>query len=445
MSGPQPLKKIVAFAHSGLSNLGDEATMAAFIENVRRRHPSAEILAFTMNPAETQQRHRIPAYPVRRQHNPGRGTGPAADSPSAAAPARRASQWVKRLPVVGTVLRGLRAAARSLASCAAEMVFLVKSSRRLKGTDLFVVVGGGQLTDYFGGPWGFPLTILKWCLLARARGAELAFLGAGAGPLNTRPGKLLVRWALSLASYRSFRDESSRRLVESLGVSGENHVSPDLAHGLRPPPAAGANGAGVVGINPLPYYDSRYWAEENAGVYQRHVQTLASVAARLIEAGQKVVLFPTQLRADPLVIKDVEALVRERLPGLHSDALTCPPVSSIDDLFAVIAKTDIVVASRFHGVVLSLLLGRLVIGLSYNPKTDDLMTDVGLGEFVMDIGRVEVPWLVSRIERLRGDPERYRQQIEAKRSSYLVILENQYGSLLGGFSRPEPCLAPQTV
>ncbi len=296
MTDRPPVKKFAVFAHIGKGNLGDEATMAAVIQNVRLRHPGAEIRAFTLNPVDTQERHKIPAFPIRRPSDAHSAVGGQAQGTAdgagtvPAGPAGRIKQGIKKVPVLGTLLRGLWNAARTIPACIAELAFLMKSSQRLKGTDLFIVAGGGQLGDYFGGTWGFPFTILKWSLMAKARGAKPVFLSVGAGPINTFLGKLFFRWSLSLANYRSFRDESSRRLIASLGVSGENHVFPDLVHGLQPPRTVrdGRHGAGVVGINPLPFHDSRYWAEDSPDVYQRYVQTLASFAVWLVKAGHKV-------------------------------------------------------------------------------------------------------------------------------------------------------------
>jgi polysaccharide pyruvyl transferase WcaK-like protein len=328
----------------------------------------------------------------------------------------------------------------------AAPAFLLESKRRLQGTDLFIVAGGGQLGDYFGRAWGYPFTILKWSLLAKACGAKLAFLSVGAGPINTFLGKRFFRWALTLADYRSFRDQGSRSLIESLGVSGDNHVFPDLVHGLQPAGEVeiGA-GVGVIGINPLPFHDSRYWAEDAPGVYERYVQKLATFAVWLIRSGHKVILFPTQLRADPPVIKDVKALVQESLPAARGDSLTCPAVSTFDELLTVIAQTDLVVASRFHGIVLSFMVGRPVIGLSYNQKTDELMTDMGLAEFVADIDQFEVAWLVERFERIGIEAASARARIESRRAAYRLALETQYQLLLGETVRAQPRLALQTA
>jgi polysaccharide pyruvyl transferase WcaK-like protein len=453
MTGYPLTKKVAIFAHSGKGNLGDEATMTAVLRNVRLRHPGADVWAFTLDPADTQARHEVSAFPIRRPRAPSRamvgppqapGDGARAD---AVAPAGRIKRWIRRIPVLGSALRGLWRAVETIPAVPAELAFLAKSSRRLKGVDLFIVAGGGQLGDYFGGAWGFPYTIFKWSLMARARGAKLAFLSVGAGPIGSPLSKLFFRWSLSMASYRSFRDESSRTLIESLGVSRENHVFPDLVHGLEPSgPGSGRRGSGcVVGINPLPFHDSRYWAEDVPDVYERYVHTLASFAVRVIEAGHNVLLFPTQVVADPPVIKHLESLIRDRLPAPRGSSLLCPHVSSFDELLAAIDETDIVVASRFHGIIISLLMSKPVIGLAYNQKTDDLLADLGLGDYVADIGSFEVAWLISQLDRLLAGGEDVRRRFESRRSDYRSALEDQYRTLLGNATEPSFAPVPLTA
>jgi polysaccharide pyruvyl transferase WcaK-like protein len=131
------------------------------------------------------------------------------------------------------------------------------------------------------------------------------------------------------------------------------------------------------------------------------------------------------------VIRDVEVVTKGRLPALSGDSLTCPAVVSFDDLLAVIARTDIVVASRFHGIILSFLMNRPTIGLSYYRKMDELMTDMDQSEFVADISRFDVSWLVSRFERLRANATTSTRRIELRRADYHSALESQYTLLLG--------------
>jgi polysaccharide pyruvyl transferase WcaK-like protein len=441
------VNKVAVFGHVGKGNLGDEATLAAALQNVRLRHPGVEIVAFTLNPADTAVRHGVVAFPIRRvvDNHPVDPTQSQAAAPPA--PSGGVKHWVKKIPVVRTVLRGLLRTARAVPAALQGLAFLAQSRQRLKGTDLFIVAGGGQLGDYFGGAWGFPLTILTWTLLARSRGARVAFLSTGAGPFTTRLGKRFLRWALNRADYRSFRDDGSRALTEALGLAGESQVFPDLVHGLHVPALARPRHGGqrVVGINPLPFHDARYWAEDSPNIYQEYIEKLAAFAARVIEAGHRVLLFPTQVVADPPVIRDVEALVRRRLPALADGALECPVVAGFDDLFTALECTDIVVASRFHGIVFSFLAGRPVIGLSYNPKTDELMAGMGQAEFVADIARFEVAWLVDRFERLRACSAVAVCDIEQRAAANRAALECQYDLLLNAAPRPEPRLAAQTA
>jgi len=162
--------KVAIFGHFGRGNLGDEATLAAVLLNVRRRQPDSEICAFTMNPADTESRHKIQAFPIRRLVQPDRpvesyledSLGNQASECRRTGIAARLKQWLMAIPVLGMILRGLRNSVYYVCVVAAEMAFLLRSSKRLRGFDLFIVAGGGQLEDYFEGIWGYPFTILKW-------------------------------------------------------------------------------------------------------------------------------------------------------------------------------------------------------------------------------------------------------------------------------------------
>src|SRR6516162_5950310 len=60
-------RRIGLLNHVGGGNLGDEATLEAVAGNIRRRWPNAEIVAFSMNPDDTEARHGIVSYPIRRK------------------------------------------------------------------------------------------------------------------------------------------------------------------------------------------------------------------------------------------------------------------------------------------------------------------------------------------------------------------------------------------
>src|SRR5207247_11214974 len=124
----------------------------------------------------TRRRHRRPpAAPRPRVAGPpsGEELAPA----SAWARHRAQPRSIPRLPVL---VRAARHVGRAALAVPLELAFLARSYRNLPGTVLLLVAGSQQLNDYWGGPWGFPFTLFKWSLLARATGTKVAVLSPGA-------------------------------------------------------------------------------------------------------------------------------------------------------------------------------------------------------------------------------------------------------------------------
>ncbi len=69
--------------HMGGGNLGDDTTQTAVIDAIKCRWPDAAICGFSMNPTDTEARHAIRAYPIRRKtwDNPDRSLDQASGAP----------------------------------------------------------------------------------------------------------------------------------------------------------------------------------------------------------------------------------------------------------------------------------------------------------------------------------------------------------------------------
>ena len=420
---------IGVLAHAGTRNLGDEALVAAVLQGIRRRYPDAEIRAFTGDPDDTRARHGVAAFPIRRRRPPPPETAAGGHGGSAAASLlARARAVAKAVRPLRRVALGARRGLAATRSVLAEPAFLLRSYRRLRGVRLLLVAGSQQLNDAYGGPWGFPYTLWKWSALAKIAGAKVAFLSVGAGPIRAPLSRLFVRRALALASYRSHRDALSAELVRSLGVRGAGRVVPDLAYGLQaaPAPAAARPEAPrrVVGVNPVPFFDARYWPEPDAEKYGRYVAALAGFADWLVERGYRVLFFPTQLRADPPVIADIRAAMRAG--GEPGCVLPSPTIGSLGDLMGAIAQTDLVVANRYHGILLGLVLERPVLGLAYHGKSVELMTRIGQGEYVLDAGRCSTDALIERFTALAAGAEAARAAIRERIGGLRTAVLAQY-------------------
>ncbi len=431
---------IAILGHVGNGNLGDEAIITAVVQNLRSRCPGAELYAFTANPRDTAQRHGVTAFPLRRHARPQGATAlperPSGEDASCnggqPAALRRSPGLLRSLPGVSPLLSQLRRSARLLPDVLRELGFLLSCRRRLRYVDLLIVAGSGQLFDGFGGSWAFPYTLFKWSVLARASRAKLAFLSVGAGPIDARLSRFFIRRALGLAHYHSYRDKSSQALIESLGVAGLNPVVPDLAFSLRLPTLSVPVPPGsrpVVGINPMAYAAPHYWPTPDADAYATYVQKLTAFALWLVRRGYTLRFFPTQIRADAPVVDDIATRVTATDPSA-AQYLIREPVATLEHLFSQIAASDMVIATRYHGILLSCLLGKPVLALSYHRKSTDLMASLGQSAYVLDVTRFDVTSLIESFTRLEGAQNSIRDQLDEKLPVHRATVARQYEAVL---------------
>ena len=114
-----------------------------------------------------------------------------------------------------------------------EIYRWLKGLNTLWGTDVLIVPGTGILNDAFGlGGWG-PYDLFRWSVAAKICGCKLLFVSVGAGPIYSRAGRFFVKTVLSLADFRSYRDESSLHYLKGIGFDADDgSVYPDLAFSL---------------------------------------------------------------------------------------------------------------------------------------------------------------------------------------------------------------------
>jgi polysaccharide pyruvyl transferase WcaK-like protein len=346
------------------------------------------------------------------------------------------------IPGALPLVRSGRKAAGAAREIGAEAAFWPGRVRHLRALDLLIVAGSNQLSDYVGGPWAFPYTIGAWSGAARMAGTPVAFLSVGAGPIRAGLSRRLIRSALGWASFRSYRDVGSKGVIESLGVPGPHRIAPDLAHGLRlslPPfaPRSSPGGPRTIVVNPLPYFDPRFWAESDRDAYRRYVDILAAFASERLARGDLVRFVPTQLRADPPVIADVVRALAERGVREGDPDRLHPAVGSFEDLIRVLSEADLVVATRFHGAVLAQMLGKPVVGIAYRRSTTDLLEDVGQGAYSIDASALTLERLRERVEALESDGGA-GDRIARRVREYREAVDAQYDLVLGTRPAPHP-------
>lgn len=433
--------KIGILGHVKGNNLGDEAIIASVIKHVQKRKPQAKIYGFTVNPIDTYARHKILSFPIRRVQPEPNQTEKARIGVTGAINENKQlkfihiiKNFIKKFPPIYKLIKIIIKIPKAVKEIFFEFYFLIKCFQNLKEVDLLIIAGSQQLIDFIG-VWVQPYTIFKWVCLSRVTGTKVAFLSLGAGPITTHMGKFFIKYSLSHACYISVRDENSKKTLENIGFKGEISIFPDLVYSLgiehnkldrsitKPKP--------LVAINPVPFSDPLYWPGSSDDTYERYIRTLARFAMWLIQRGYSILFFPTQLSLDPPVIDDIRRVMQNESPSLDfENKIIDYSVQSFDDLTFALLKANIIVATRFHGVVIPFILNKPVLAVAYHKKTFDLMAQMGQSEYVLDIHLCDENQLRERFIMLESKSEKAKIEIEQKVCIFKKALDIQYDRLV---------------
>src|SRR5713226_7405985 len=420
--------RIALLNHVGQGNIGDDATLAAVIHNTKMRCPQAQIIAITLNPRDTQKQHGIVSYPMTRNCKAGPVLPASGDDKERVSSRLKAA--LRKHPILMMLLRFAKAVTvRIPCALVEEPVFLIKALRITSSINLLIIGGGGQLRDSYRGKWRFPRSILKLVILAKLSGVPCYFLDLGAGPLKTWSGRLLIRYALYLSDYSSFRDERSCRLIQGIGFTGNSVVAADCVYSLPIPSNTitrqrPESGNSSVGISPMQVY----W-EGNPEVYSHLIQEMAGLCSWLLRGPYRLQLFGTDVWYDSRAVADLRRTTVDQCPIGDASRITCPSIHSFSALLAQMATMDYVVTCRFRGVVFAHLLNIPVLALSHHPKVATQMNDIGLSEYCVDIAKFDSGQLIQKFSRLVETATDIRRMMAERAVDYQKKLTLQFDSL----------------
>ena len=132
-----------------------------------------------------------------------------------------------------------------------------------------------------------------------------------------------------------------------------------------------------------------------------------------MDSGRSVRLFIGD-EQDQCVVDEILADIRRQRPDLAPSQVIGPLVTSFPELTTLVSPVATVVAARFHNIVFAVMLGKPTICISYSPKIDSLMSDVGLTDYANEVQSLErravEGFQFTRIERRVSKP-RVRKQL----------------------------------
>lgn len=401
------LVKIALFGHFGQYNFGNETTLQAMLHHLRRRVPDAEITCICTRPDVAARAYGIRAIQFSRAI---------------------VKPWTSHNPFV----RLLR---KALIGIPSEFCRWFMAFKMLLRTDIFIVPGTGLLTDAFGlAEWG-PYNAFKWCLIARLCRCRLFFVSVGAGPLSGVLGRFFVKSALSYADFRSYRDESTLKYLNSIGFqTNGDRVYPDLAFSLPKADMPNNNvqerSRPVVGLGMMHRF-SMYGGggRPTDECYALYIENLALFTERLLACGYDIRLLIGDL-GDRSVTREFKNLLRERIPAGCDGRVIDEPACSAEELLTQLTECDFVVATRFHNVLLALLLNKPVISISFHQKCTSLMSAMGLSEYCQDIKELNADQLMEQFREMEVNAGKLKRLIKRKTEESAKALDEQYDFIL---------------
>jgi polysaccharide pyruvyl transferase WcaK-like protein len=397
------VQKIGLFGLMGIGNFGNDASLEAVLSKLRVARPDAEFVCICGNPDKVAECMGVAAVPINWRPKGNLAT--------------RLHRWILAIP--------------------REILSIANALRLCRKLDVLIVPGTGILDDFGTGPKGMPYWLLRWSTVARLCGTKLLFVSIGAGPIHHPLSRWLMLRAAVQANYRSYRDEISRDYMAKLGCDvSRDAVYPDVVFGLAHPivryQRQKFNCRIVIGIGLMSYNGWRGDTAKNAMIYDVYMSKLRKFVVWLVEQGYDVRIFMGD-DGDRDALEDLSSRIRESMGESLSQSITVTAVQSLRDVLEEIARSDLVVATRFHNVVAALAMGRPVLSIGYARKNDVLLTESGMSDLCQHIEHLDLDRLKQQFQLMVKNREVFAESAARMSASAAVRLEEQYRHLMSEF------------
>ncbi len=221
----------------------------------------------------------------------------------------------------------------------------------------------------------------------------------GVGPLLSEEGKTYVRAIAEQASIITVRDKELEEQLIALNIPADRIVvSADPAFRLRVPQSpmdtndiytSGEFQLGValrnwdVGIKP------DYWEANVADAIDRFLDNYPNASVKFVPFQD----LQEQLLDDHVISTRVQHLLRN-----SNRTKVINGTSTYFECAINLAQCDIVLGMRLHSLILAIGSGIPVIGLIYDPKVKNLMSQVGIAKYAIDLNEATGAVITKSIE-----------------------------------------------
>lgn len=296
--------------------------------------------------------------------------------------------------------------------------------------DLVVSTGGQFLTDvYFPGKVG---VLWEHYFLSQLN-TPVVIYAQTLGPFNRLPYRQMTKSVLDKTELIITRDRKSKEIVEDLGVSTPVYFTADAAFSMSQQTDRESVLDVLSASDTLPDENEftvsisvREWAHTEAGVsVDGYAQTIADVADWLVTEKNANVVFASTCTGlagyhtdDRLMAGRV---VEHMKHGQRNEVQILAGEYTPQDLVEVYEQMDLHVGMRMHSNILAMMSETPIVAIQYQFKTEGLMEQFDLLDYMIDINDVNVKSLRQIVDNALSN----RSSIERTIQSELPAIQNE--------------------
>ena len=158
-----------------------------------------------------------------------------------------------------------------------------------------------------------------------------------------------------------------------------------------------------------------YERAQGFGAENVYINMLVRVCRDFLNRGTNILLIPHEINPDRAVLDDrwLCQLILLSIGRSERIAAISLPMSA-EDISSMIACCELIVGSRFHAIVAALRSRIPAVAIGWSHKYDELMQDVGLGQFVLDHSNLDIEGIGEVIRMAWENREANKQALGAR-------------------------------
>jgi len=294
----------------------------------------------------------------------------------------------------------------------------VASFESLRTSDGVVVKGGGFIHTYghLQDPYYLWFNLYYAILAIRLRKKVIIFPNSF-GPVQGRINQMIVRTIVNRCTLVYTRESRSLNCLKQIGCKKVKashdlayYASTDIVHlkTIDIPESKKQK----IGITVRPY---RF--PESLNPVQSYERYISSIAEFCDMVKNYKIYFIVQVQGPSAHENDRVAISDVINKCNREDIEIIDGPYNYNDLIFVYSKMDYLIGTRFHSVVFSQLSGVPSLAIAYGGnKSQGIMQEIDLSEFVIDINNISGGEIALRFENLTKEKEAYGKKLLAFRS-----------------------------